>query len=446
VWNAIATRLDEPTARGLAGAVSRAIGDGDLPAGTRLPPIRQIARELGLSPTTVSAAWQLLARSGAIHTDGRRGTSVAEPRATGPRRYRRALSRRTTFAVDLSTGVPDPALLPDLAPALRRAHGTVPGSYLDEPVLPELERVLRERWPSTPERLTIFDGAMDALDHLATFLLRLGDRAVVENPCFPPLLDLLDALGVQALGVELDEAGPRPDHLASLLDARPAAVFLQPRAQNPTGVSWTTERTRELAEVLAAAPSTVVIEDDSAGDIASAPAVSLGATLPDQTLHIRSFSKSHGPDLRLAALSGPSSIVDGLIERRLLGQGWTSRLLQALLLDLLTDPSAVAAVVHARKEYARRRRLILAPLRRTGVLPGMGGGDGINLWLPVADEQAAQVNLAASGIGAAGGAAFQTGRPSPRLRVTVGLVATDHAAVADALARAAQAAAWPGPR
>jgi DNA-binding transcriptional MocR family regulator len=333
MWKVIATRLDEPTARGLAAAVSRAIGEGDLAAGTQLPPIRQVARELGLSPTTVSSAWQLLARTGAIHTDGRRGTSVAEPRATGPRRYRRALgplaSRRTPFALDLSTGIPDPALLPDLAPALRRAHGTVPGSYLDEPVLPDLEAVLRERWPSKPARLTIFDGAMDALDHIATLLLRLGDRAVVENPCFPPLLDLLDALGVQALGVELDESGPRPDQLASLLESRPAAVFLQPRAQNPTGVSWTTGRTRELAEVLAAAPSTVVIEDDSAGDIASAPAVSVGATLPDRTVHIRSFSKSHGPDLRLAALSGPSSIVDGLIERRLLGQGWTSRLLAA---------------------------------------------------------------------------------------------------------------------
>lgn len=443
-------QLEEPTARGLAGAVSRAIGQGELAAGAKLPPIRQVARELGLSPTTVSAAWQLLARSGAIHTDGRRGTVVAEPRATGPRRYRSALRRRAAFTLDLSTGVPDPALLPDLSPALRRAQPTVPGSYLDEPVLAELEKVLRERWPSDPERLTIFDGAMDALDRVASHLLRLGERAIVENPCFPPLLDLLDALGVETLGVDLDAAGPVPGHLAELLAQRPAAVFLQPRAQNPTGASWTPARTAELAAVMATSPSTVVIEDDSAGDISSAPASSLGSALPDRTVHIRSFSKSHGPDLRIAALSGPASIVDPVLERRLLGQGWTSRLLQQILLDLLTDPATVSVVHQARKEYARRRRLITAALRRhADVAQADGpqsGGDGINLWLPVADEQAALVSLAADGIGAAGGAAFLVRPGTPHLRVTVGLVAAGHATVARSLLHAARTGAWTGPR
>lgn len=442
MWDGVVP--DEPTARGLAGAVSRAIGAGVLTPGMKLPPIRQVARDLGLSPTTVSAAWHLLGRSGAIRTDGRRGTVIAEARATGPRRYRRALSRRTAFALDLSTGVPDPALLPDLSPALRRLHATAPGSYLDDPVVPELETVLRERWPSDPERLTIVDGAMDALDRVASQLLRLGDRAVVEDPCFPPLLDLLDALGVQILGVPLDASGPVPERLAAQLEHQPVAVFLQPRAQNPTGVSWTPERLAELAAVLAAAPSTVVVEDDSAGDIAYTECLSLGSALPDRTVHIRSFSKSHGPDLRLAAVAGPASILDCLLERRLLGQGWTSRLLQHLLLDLLTDEATVAGVSRAREEYARRRRLVTEPLRADGV--GVDGTDGINLWLPVADEQAALLGLAADGIGAASGAAFTLGAGPPRLRVTVGLVARAHAEVARCLALAAGAGGWPGPR
>ena len=82
----LAEYLEQPTAKGLAGAVSRAIGDGVLVAGTKLPPIRTVAAGLALSPTTVNAAWQLLARSGAVLADGRRGTVVAPPRATGPRR------------------------------------------------------------------------------------------------------------------------------------------------------------------------------------------------------------------------------------------------------------------------------------------------------------------------------------------------------------------------
>ena len=73
----IEERLDAPTAKGLAQAVSRAIRDATLLPGDQLPPIRRVAEELMMSPTTVSAAWQLLARSGTIRSDGRRGTTVA---------------------------------------------------------------------------------------------------------------------------------------------------------------------------------------------------------------------------------------------------------------------------------------------------------------------------------------------------------------------------------
>jgi DNA-binding transcriptional MocR family regulator len=473
-------RLDDPSARGLAGAVSRAIGDGALVPGAKLPPIRRVAAELGLSPTTVSAAWQLLARSGAIRSDGRRGTVVATPRATGPSRYRRALRQRASFAPDLSTGVPDPLLLPDVGPALRRLHATRVGSYLDEPVVGELGQLLHDRWPAPAERITIVDGAMDALDHVASSLLRLGDRAVVESPGFPPLLDLLDALGVEAVGVPLDAEGPVPAQLTAALARRPAMVVLQPRAQNPTGVSWSAARAADLASVLAPAAGVTIVEDDSAGDIASTPLHSLGQWLPDRTVHIRSFAKSHGPDLRLAALGGPATIIDPIVERRLLGQGWSSRLLQLLLLDLLTDPASVAAVAAAREEYARRRALLARALRRAGVDINGGvngsagnrsasnrsasnggargghvsggpvsGGDGINLWLPVADEQAALISLASEGIGAAGGAAFhpESGpAPTPHLRLTVGLVPSGHGELAGRLARAAQAGAWGAPR
>jgi DNA-binding transcriptional MocR family regulator len=444
---AVRERLAEGSARGLAGAVSRAIGDGALRPGHKLPPIRRVADELGLSPTTVSAAWNLLARSGAIRTDGRRGTVVATPRATGPGRYRRALHQPARFAHDLSTGVPDPELLPDLGPALRRLPATAPSSYLDPPVLPRLATVLEARWPAPTERITIVDGAMDGLDQVASALLRLGDRAIVESPGFPPLLDLLDALGVDVIGVPLDGEGIVPSLVEAALADRPAAIFVQPRAQNPTGVSWSAARAQELAGVLAAAPDVTIVEDDSAGDIAGTPLHSLGRWLPDRTIHIRSFAKSHGPDLRLAALGGPASLVDPLTERRLLGQGWSSRLLQLLLLDLLTDASSVAAVAAARTEYARRRGLVTRALRRAGL--AVNGADGINLWLPVVDEQAALISLASERIGAAGGAAFYPEHgpaPSPNLRVTVGLVRSHHADIAAALVRAARVGAFGAPR
>src|SRR6478735_3633111 len=207
VLGALRARLTDPSAKGVARAVSRAVRDGTLPPGHRLPPIRSVAAALALSPTTVSAGWALLARAGTIRTDGRRGTTVTETVTHAPGRYRRALQRQTDFALDLSTGVPDGRLLPSLQRSLEQltTAGT-PGGYLDEPVLPELLGLLR----------------------------RFGDRVVVEHPCFPPLLDLLESIGAEVVGVPMDDEGLLPDALAAALAAAPAAaVFLQPRAQNP---------------------------------------------------------------------------------------------------------------------------------------------------------------------------------------------------------------------
>jgi len=156
ILSALEERLDQPTARGLAHAVSLAIRDGVLPTGTKLPPIRKVATQLALSPTTVSAGWALLARSGTIRTDGRRGTTVADPAGPSNTRYRRALEGQTGFSLDLSTGVPDADLLPNLSRALRRltTAGT-PGSYLDEAVLPGLRDVLLAEWPYPTASFTI---------------------------------------------------------------------------------------------------------------------------------------------------------------------------------------------------------------------------------------------------------------------------------------------------
>jgi DNA-binding transcriptional MocR family regulator len=259
----------------------------------------------------------------------------------------------------------------------------------------------------------------------------------VENPAFPPVLDLLEAVGATVVGVPLDDEGLSVAALtAALAERAPVALFLQPRAHNPTGVSMTAARAAALASALAGHPGVTVVEDDHAGDIASAPPVSLGTWLPSQTVHISSFSKSHGPDLRLAAVGGPAAVISSVIDRRLLGPGWSSRILQAVLVDLLADPAACAQVAEARSAYARRRSLLLAALAARGVQAT--AADGINLWLTVENEQVAMLTLAAHGIAVAPGTPFAAGPPAgEHVRVTVGLVRDGFDDLADILAEAA---------
>ncbi len=440
----VGIRLDERTSRGLAHAVSQAIGDGLLVEGAKLPPIREVAATLDLSPSTVATAWRLLGEAGALRTDGRRGSVVAR-RGRGPTRYRRALRQGASLALDLSTGMPDEALLPDVRDALSRmGRWWSSGSYLDDPVIDGLVDVLRGDWPYEAESFMVVDGAMDALEQVSTFVLRYGDRVIVENPSFPPLLDLLDGLGVRVTGVDVHMDGLDLAQLEAALTLRPRALFLQPRAHNPTGVSMSAAHANEVA--LRLRESTVlVVEDDSAGAIAGAEPLSLGRWLPASTIHVRSFSKSHGPDLRLAALSAPSALAEQLRERRRVGQGWTSRLLQAVLLDLLTDNGSLGLVARARDTYAARRGALVRALEDEGV--STVGNDGINVWLPVRDETAALIALASRGIGAAAGAPFATKEGDGAfLRVTAGLVDRGVVHLARALAQAAREVPMGGPR
>ncbi|WP_433059167.1 aminotransferase class I/II-fold pyridoxal phosphate-dependent enzyme [Dactylosporangium sp. CS-033363] len=415
---------------------------GTLPPGTRLPTVRDVARELGISPTTVSEAWRSLARAGAIQTRGRSGTFVAGPSVPRQRlRYAQLGTRVSELrggpVHDYSTGIPDYDLLPSLTEALKRiGDARLTTSYLDGAVLPGLEEVLRERWPFPPERLTVVDGAMDALDRITGVVVRFGDHVLVEDPAFPPTLDLLETVGATVVGVGIDEHGLRPDALNAALACEPVALFLQPRAHNPTGASMTAARADKLARVLARHPGVTVIEDDHAGAIATAPPVSLGRRLPDRTVHVVSFSKSHGPDLRLAAIGGPASVVTAVTDRRLLGPGWSSRLLQAVLLELLTNPATVLQVSQARDEYARRRTALLDALDARGVTAT--GADGINIWVAVANQQVALLTLAAHGIAVAPGAPFEVSHlDSDHVRITAGLVRDGFDELAEILAEAA---------
>ena len=114
-------------------------------------------------------------------------------------------------------------------------------------MLPALADALRQDWPYAAANLTVVDGAMDAMDLIVRTTLRFGDRVVVEDPGFPPLVDLLESVGAQLVGVPLDDEGLELDALEEALREPVAAVFLQPRAQNPVGVTMTAARAQAIA-------------------------------------------------------------------------------------------------------------------------------------------------------------------------------------------------------
>ncbi|MFC0530570.1 aminotransferase-like domain-containing protein [Phytohabitans kaempferiae] len=398
----IEARVVEWTARGIADAASRAIAEGAYAEGEKLPTIRQLAKSLGVATNTVASAWTMLARAGIVHSDRRRGTTVSCHPRFGPERTRRTLVNAIRFGLDLSTGLPDADLLPDLRRTLGRLESSLlPRTYLDEPVIPELLELIGEDWPFPAEVLTIVDGVFDALDLVVSTKLRFGDRVAVERVTDPNILDLLEVAGVRLVPLDLDEQGVAPDSLERAIADGARWAFLQPRAQQPTGATWSTKRADNLAAVLKRHRDVAVLEIDLTGPVATGALPSLGTRVQSRVLHVRTYSASHGPELRIAALGGAGELMDDLVERRYLGQGWTSRILQGILLDFLHDRDTRARVDEAREEYSRRRARFVAELAERDL--ASDGDEGLLVRVPVPNEATALIALASRDIGVAPG-------------------------------------------
>lgn len=178
----------------------------------------------------------------------------------------------------------------------------------------------------------------------------------------------------------------------------------------------------------------MILEDDGMADIATSAPRSLGAIFPDRVLHIRSLSKTLGPDLRLAVLSGPAKLLEQIQSYRSFGAGWTGRILQSAAAWLLNDAETLDRIAQARAIYLMRRRKLLTALAEHGmVLPD---GEGFCLWVPVQSEQFALVTLAARGMAVQPGSKFSV-KPIHYLRVATSTLEDRYEEVAEAVAIAA---------
>jgi DNA-binding transcriptional MocR family regulator len=212
------------------------------------------------------------------------------------------------------------------------------------------------------------------------------------------------------------------------------AFVVTPRAQNPFGSAVDPERARDLRTVLAQDPEVLVVEDDHAGPVAGAPLVGVVDQGRRRWAVVHSVSKSLGPDLRVAILTGDPTTVDRVVGRRLVGPGWVSRLLQQAVLRLWSDPEVDEALRHAAETYAARRGRLLDELATKGI--SAHGRSGMNVWVPVPEEARVIQHLQQAGWAVRAGEPFRI-RAGPGIRVTTStLEAREAAAFAEDLAGA----------
>jgi GntR family transcriptional regulator/MocR family aminotransferase len=466
-------RVDDgrPMYERLARSIEAAIRDGRLSDGERLPTVRSLATQASVSVSTVAAAYNLLAETSLIEGQTGRGTFVTTVHLAtsngvkpGQRAWRRSMLAQTEFhlrqrhptATDLTRGGPDLSLLP--LDALRNAIHEVADEFtphdLGYPLKMETDGELRravvnrldaDGIKASPDHVVTMSSAQQFLSSVAAMLANRATPpsvAVVEEPGYQTALDTLERNGWDLVGVGLDEHGVIPDELDRRLSENPATlVILTPRAQSPTGATWTEERRLQLADVLRRHPNVVVVEDDHFAEACTTSPGSLinHDDLGARTIYVRSASKTIAPDLRIAVGIAPTLLLNRLWLEKSFADGWTSRMSQRVLAALLRSDDVAHQTRHAAETYRARRRAAFEVLDRS---PNFAGRitlppEGLNLWLVLPEQlvaDAAVEAIGANGVLVTAGAPFFV-RPGDTQHLRVNAGALDVSDTTDAAKR-----------
>ena len=376
-WHEQPGRRRGPDYAALAGSVKGLLADGRLPLGARLPAERDLAESLGVSRTTVSAAYRSLRDSG--HLTSRRG---AGSWTTLPGGHHVATSGLWTPNDDfdaLDLGVAALAPPPELVPAARAAVELLPrymGSTGYHPSgLPELRESVAAGYtarglPTAAEQIMITNGTQHALDLVLRLCVPAGAPVLVESPTYPNALAALAARRARISTHGLDAATGWDDELllGALRQTRPRLAYVIPEFQNPTGHLMPVEL-RERLVAAAHTASVDVVADESFVDLpldgTPVPPPVAVFDRHSRVISIGGMSKPYWGGLRIGWVRAAGPLVQRLAALRV-GVDMSSPVLDQLVAVELLD-RAGTIVTARRAQLAVQRDALLAAL--ADVLP-----------------------------------------------------------------------------
>lgn len=372
----------QPLAAQIHDALHKAIGDGTLAPGARLPSWRDLAAQLGVARGTVRVAYERLSDEQMIVGLGAAGTRVAARPAAAkippvaetsplPAFYRDFDSAPLPFQM----GVPAQDAFPftqwsRLVARAARAAAAAPVGYPDPRGLPQLRReiagylALARGYACSPGQVIVTAGYAGALN-LAIRALRLeGARAWLEDPGFPLTRIALQLAGVEPLPVPVDGEGI--DVAAGRVLAPEARLaVVTPGQQAPLGVTLSLARRFALLD-WAEAAGAFIIEDDYLGELQlkgrAAPALA-SLDRAGRVLHIGTFSKTITPALRLGFLVVPPALAEHFGTVAACLSPAASPVIQRVVADFLAEGHYLRHLRRMKRLYAARREALLDHLR-----------------------------------------------------------------------------------
>ncbi|PPB81638.1 DNA-binding transcriptional MocR family regulator [Albidovulum inexpectatum] len=320
IWLPDLSGHEGPKYLALARALREAVRDGQLREGDRLPPVRDLAWKLGITPGTVARAYQIATQEGLLEAAVGRGTYVASTRPKFGADQPLMLDPRPDLpmVVELrSPQIPDVGQAQAIADILSTLGAAKCQDYLGYAGLRRDHR-LRElyvEWLSDrilgqigPEDIVLTHGGQNGLNvALQCCLKGARPHVICEELAYPGFRHAARLNRAELVPVALDGDGMRPDALDVACRRTGARiVMVTTEAQNPTAVRMSSDRRAALVEV-ARRHDLQIIEDDCYS-VERSTDPSLRALAPERTWHVSSISKSVVAGLRLGAIVCPTGL------------------------------------------------------------------------------------------------------------------------------------------
>jgi DNA-binding transcriptional MocR family regulator len=378
IWQPDLSNLKGPDYQRLADAIRRDIEAGRLQPGDRLPPQRDLADTLAMTLGTVTRAYQNAAKRGLVAGEVGRGTYVLVPPG----------AEDGEGVLDLSlNAIPPHAYLSELAARLDPPHGARRTAWLEYPPRgghddhreAGAEWIARRSVHVSPSQVLITVGAQHGLLIALSAVTSPGDAILVEELTYTGVITAARMLGLKPVPVAIDAEGLRPDSLDTVARTSGArALVIQPSLHNPTGVTMTPGRRREIIHTIHRHGLTVV-EDDTYGFLVP-DTRPVAADLNVPWIYVTGMSKSLAAGYRTGFLAASPQLVDRAASALWASTLSASPIAVALAVSLIVDGTADRVVEWKRSE-ARARAAIARELLPQ--IPQVTAVTSPHVWLPL---------------------------------------------------------------
>ncbi|MGH8782041.1 PLP-dependent aminotransferase family protein [Paraburkholderia sp.] len=437
----------------MADNLARQIEEGVLPAGSKLPSIREYADASGCSKNTVISAFEMLTANGLI--EPRRGSGFFVVRRV-PAASEVDESTSLDRAMDIVWLMREQLQVkPDV---LNLGEGFPPVEWLEETRLDQYhQRVVRtgvaslfrygSRFGYLPLRqslqqklagyeidaptsqIVLTNGANQAMDMVLRYFVRAGDTVLVDDPGYYPLFGKLRLSGANIVGVPREVDGPDIARLEEHIVAhRPRLFFTQSVGHNPTATDTSAAKAHRILQ-LAEAYDLMIVEDDALADLRPRSLTRI-ATLDQlrRTIYIGSFSKSVSAALRVGFLACEAALASDLADVKMLTHVSSSEYCERTLDAIVSDGHFLRHTNHLQEKLRRATGVALNSLMKLGATVYKESEQSLYLWAALpgwSDSTKLAKALMEHGVILAPGAVFspKSEQPSPWCRFNVAYLA-----------------------